>query len=187
MRSIAILLTVLASSMLGLLLPPPAHAQGAVGATSGLELKGGILVHDVPWLWSGFQLERGADVNLEVLFGQGWRIMGGNLRPAVGTSISTAGATSKAYIDVRWEVDLPGRMFLGLGIGAAIHDGKLDPFWADRKALGSRVLFHVPLEIGLRLDARQSISIYFEHMSNGNFANSNEALDSLGVRYGVKF
>lgn len=167
--------------------PSAAQAQELPPRPSNLEIKAGVLAHDVPLLWSGFQLEKGVDVNLEVLFGQGWQFLGGNLRPAIGTSINTNGQTSKAYIDARWEVELPWRMFLGLGIGAAVHDGKLDPYWVDRKALGSRVLFHVPLELGFRIDERQSISLYFEHMSNGNFANYNEALDNVGVRYGVKF
>jgi len=165
----------------------PVRAEDALRRPFSLEFKGGVLAHDVPLLWSGFQLEKGADVNLEVLFGRGLPMLGGNLRPALGTSISTSGHTSRAYLDARWEVELPARFFLGLGLGVAVHDGKLDPFWADRKALGSRVLFHVPLELGIRLDDRQSLSVYFEHMSNGNFASYNEALDSLGVRYGVKF
>src|SRR5262249_5152741 len=43
---------------------------------SGLELRGGVLAHDVPDLWSGFRLERGVDVNGELLFGAGWSILG---------------------------------------------------------------------------------------------------------------
>jgi len=164
-----------------------AQAQDPSARASSLELRGGVLAHDVPLLWSGFQLEKGVDINVEALFGQGWQVLGGTLRPALGASISTAGYTSKAYLDLRWEVDLTSRLFVGFGIGAAVHDGKLDPFWADRKALGSPVLFHIPFELGLRLDERQSVSLFFEHMSNGNFANYNEALDNLGVRYGVKF
>lgn len=165
----------------------PARAQEMPARASSLELRGGVLAHDVPLLWSGFQLEKGVDINVEVLFGQGWQILGGTLRPSLGTSINTSGYTSKVYLDARWEFDLSSRVFLGFGLGVAVHDGKLDPFWTDRKALGSPVLFHIPFELGLRLDKRQSVSIFFEHMSNGNFANYNEALDNLGVRYGVKF
>lgn len=164
-----------------------AQAQDLPARTSSLELRGGVLAHDVPLLWSGFQLEKGVDINVEALFGQGWQAMGGTLRPALGASISTSGYTSKAYLDLRWEVDITSRLFLGFGIGAAVHDGKRDPFWTDRKALGSPVLFHIPFEVGFRLDERQSVTVFFEHMSNGNFANSNEALDNLGVRYGVTF
>lgn len=165
-----------------------AHAQEiAPPSPSRFEIKGGILAHDVPGLWSGFSLEKGIDLNVEMLFGQGMPFLGGTIRPAIGGSVNFEGYTSKGYVDARWEVDLPHRLFFGLGIGAAIHDGKLEPTNADRKALGSRVLFHVPIEIGLRLDERQSISVYFEHTSNGNTAAYNEALDNIGLRYGLKF
>lgn len=154
---------------------------------SRFEIKGGVLAHDVTGLWSGFNLEKGFDLNVEMLFGPGLPFLGGTIRPAIGGSINVEGYTSKGYVDARWEVDLPARLFLGLGIGAAYHDGKLEPTVADRKALGSRVLFHVPVEIGFRLDERQSVSVFFEHMSNGNTAKYNEALDNIGVRYGLRF
>lgn len=156
-------------------------------APGRFEIRGGVLVHDVPGLWSGFSLEKGVDFNVEMLLGPGLPFLGGSIRPAIGGSVNFEGYTSKAYIDARWEIDLPRRWFLGLGLGAAVHDGKLDAAFADRKALGSRVLFHVPLELGLRLDERQSISVYFEHVSNGNTASFNEALDNVGIRYGLRF
>jgi lipid A 3-O-deacylase len=58
---------------------------------------------------------------------------------------------------------------------------------ADEKALGSRVLFHIPLEVGYRLDLHNSISAHFEHMSNAYTVDPNEGLDRIGVRYGYKF
>ena len=118
---------------------------------------------------------------------RGVPFLGGTLRPAIGASVNTAGYTSKAYLDARWEIDLRYGIFFGLGLGAAVHDGKLEAALPDHKALGSRVLFHIPVEIGYRFDERNSISVYFEHMSNGNFADHNEALDSIGVRYGYRF
>lgn len=187
LRALTAAALALATAFGSVLAAPAVEAQEPLARASSFELRGGVLAHDVPLLWSGFQLEKGVDINVEALFGQGWQVLGGTLRPALGTSINTSGFTSKAYLDARWEVDLAPRIFMGLGLGAAVHDGKLDPFWADRKALGSHVLFHIPFELGFRLDERQSVSLYFEHMSNGNFANYNEALDNLGVRYGVKF
>jgi hypothetical protein len=154
---------------------------------SGLELRGGVLAHDVPDLWSGFRLERGVDVNGELLFGAGWSILGGSLRPAIGGSLNTQGYTSKAYADLRWEYDTPSRVFFGIGLGAAVHDGNLSATEPDRKALGTRVLFHIPLEVGLRLDARQSLSVYFEHTSNAGTASVNEGMDGIGIRYGYRF
>jgi len=182
LRAAALLVALMAGAML----PSQAHAQQPY-PSRGLEFRGGVLAHDVPWLWSGFSLEGGVDINAELLFGGGYPILGGRIRPAIGVSVNTAGYTSRAYADARWEIESPSGIFFALGVGAAIHDGLLDPTAPDMKALGSRVLFHIPIEIGFRLDARNSISLYFEHMSNAGLADSNEGLDSIGVRYGYRF
>src|SRR5262245_31428282 len=170
--------------MMGLVVSGEARAQSA---PSALEFRGGVLAHDVPDLWAGFNLENGVDINAELLFGQGWAVLGGKLRPALGASVNTEGYTSRAYLDARWEVELQHSFFLGIGLGAAVHDGVLGPTEPDRKALGSRVLFHIPLELGLRLDAHNSVSVYFEHTSNANLARYNEGLDAIGVRWGYRF
>lgn len=159
----------------------------ASNAPSVLEFRGGVLAHDVPGLWSGFRLESGVDINAELLFGSGLPFIGGTIRPAIGASVNTQGHTSKVYVDARWEYQTPSGIFFGIGLGGAVHDGLLDPTDPDRKALGSRILFHIPFEIGLRLDDRNSISVYFEHVSNGFLFDSNEGLDSIGVRYGYRF
>jgi lipid A 3-O-deacylase len=57
----------------------------------------------------------------------------------------------------------------------------------DRKALGSRVLFHIPLEVGYRFDDHNSLSAYFEHMSKAYTVSPNEGMDRLGIRYGYRF
>ncbi len=161
----------------------PAAADGLVH-----ELKAGILAHDVPDLWSGFRLEdNAADLNLEVSFSPTLPFLFGVLRPAIGASINTRGDTSHAYLDARWEIELSPRLFLATGLGAAIHDGETGPVAPDKKALGSRVLFHIPIELGVRLDGRNSLSVYFEHISNGYTQDFNEGLDRIGVRYGYRF
>ena len=182
--SLRILISIIAA-LIGLTGAEEALAQNAY-VPSGFELRGGVLAHDVPGLWSGFRLERGVDINAELL-GPGVAFLGGTLRPAIGGSVNTSGYTSKAYLDARWEIDLRYGVFFGLGLGAAIHDGNLNPTEPDRNALGSRVLFHIPFELGYRFDERQSISVYFEHTSNGNLADHNEALDNIGIRYGYRF
>src|SRR5262249_45490999 len=102
---------------------PRAYAQGLIE-----ELKIGGLYHDVPDLWSGFRIEHeGVDVNLEALFRPSLPVLLGTIRPAIGGTISTRGDTSHAYIDARWQVELPAGFFLGLGVGGAIHDGHLTP------------------------------------------------------------
>jgi hypothetical protein len=179
------ILTFVFAVLIGLAGAAAALAQSSYVPT-GLEIRAGVLAHDVPDLWSGFRLESGVDINAELL-GPGIAFLGGALRPAIGGSVNTSGYTSKAYLDARWEIEGRYGIFFGLGLGAAIHDGNLNPTEPDRKALGSRVLFHVPVELGYRWDEHQSLSVYFEHTSNGNTARYNEALDNIGIRYGYRF
>ncbi|MGD9785418.1 MAG: acyloxyacyl hydrolase [Hyphomicrobiaceae bacterium] len=163
--------------------PQDVQAGGLVS-----EFKAGVLAHDVPDLWSGFQLEGDSpDINIEVIFAPSIALLGGRISPALGASINTGGDTSHIYLDARWQIEGPSGLFFATGIGAAVHDGETGPVAIDKKALGSRVLFHIPFEIGLRLDAHNALSVYFEHTSNANLADFNEGMDRLGVRYGYRY
>jgi lipid A 3-O-deacylase len=163
-------------------------AAGAEGALPFFyEAKFGVLAHDVPDLWSGFKLERGIDINAEILFAPSLPFLWGDIRPAIGGTVNTAGHTSKAYAGVRWQIETASGLYFGAGLGATVHDGHINPDAIDRKALGARVLFHIPFEIGYRFDQHNSLSVYFEHMSNGNTHRYNEELDSLGVHYAYRF
>jgi len=160
----------------------PAHAQFVN------EIKVGVLRHDVPDLWSGFQLEpTSVDINGEILFQPSMPFLFGQIRPALGVTANTRGATSHAYVDMRWQIEAPSGLFFALGLGAAVHDGTTDDSRADRKALGSRLLFHIPAEIGWRFDGHNSVSVYFEHTSNAYTQTFNEGMDRIGVRYGYRF
>lgn len=153
-------------------------------------LKFGILAHDVPDLWSGFAVEdRWVDLNFEAQFKPSLLLFGGTLRPVLGASINTNGDTSHAYLDARWEIDCASNIFFGLGLGAAIHDGETGGLGSDpdKKWLGSRVLFHIPAEIGIHLDAHNDLSVYFEHTSNAYTMTYNEGMDRIGIRYGYRF
>jgi lipid A 3-O-deacylase len=152
------------------------------------ELKIGVLAHDVPDLWSGFQAEPdGADINVEAILSPSIAFLGGTIQPALGASINTQGYTSNVYLDARWQIEMDCGVFLGLGVGGTVHDGQLKLKNADEKALGSRVLFHIPVELGYRFDSHNSVSAYFEHMSNAYTASPNEGMDRIGVRYGYRF
>lgn len=152
------------------------------------EIKGGMLAHDVDHLWSGFRVETDAiDLNAEVIFAPALPFMTGTIRPAIGATINTNGGTSQVYVDARWQIELPLGFFFGTGVGVAIHDGQLNASRSDMKALGSRALFHIPFELGWRFDAHNSVSAYFEHVSNAGLADENEGLDRFGVRYGFRF
>jgi lipid A 3-O-deacylase len=169
----------------------------AIGAANGASaedmlyaLKIGALAHDVPGLWSGFQVEHDAvDINIEAQFAAAWALPWGAIRPVIGGSINTRGDTSDGYIDARWQGDYPSGLFFGIGLGAAVHDGEIggpgsDP---DKKWLGSRVLFHIPMEVGYHLDEHNDVSVYFEHMSNAYTEKYNEGMDRIGLRYGYRF
>lgn len=151
------------------------------------ELRFGLLAHDVGGLWSGFNEEDGADVNIEASLTPSLALAFATLRPAIGASINTEGDTSKLYAGARLEREIAMGLFLAAGVGAAIHDGKLKDGHRGRKALGARVLFHIPVEAGYRLDDHHSLSIYFDHVSNAFLADENEGMDTLGLRYGYRF
>lgn len=164
-------------------------APAAVAAGLVYELKAGVLAHDVPDLWSGFQAERSAaDINIEAVLAPSVTVLGGQIRPAIGATINTKGDTSHAYVDARWQWDTALGVFFAIGVGVAIHDGETGPAGGfNHKWLGSRVLVHVPFEIGYHLDTHNSLSVYFEHTSNAYTQTYNEGLDRIGVRYGYKF
>jgi hypothetical protein len=81
-----------------------------------------------------------------------------------------------------WQSDI----FFNLGLGLAVHDGQLDSS-DDKKALGSRILFRIPIEFGLLFTERQGVSVMFDHVSNAYLADPNEGLDTIGVRYIYRF
>jgi hypothetical protein len=151
-------------------------------------IRAGVLAHDVDDLWSGTRKEGGVDLNIEIIFNSpSFSLMSGNVRPNLGLSINTQGDTSKLYGGMLWELETKSGIFLDLGIGVAVHDGKLDTNQEDKKSLGSRVLFRFPIEIGYSIAKHHQISILFDHISNAFLVHPNEGLDTLGLRYGYRF
>jgi hypothetical protein len=173
------------------LLAAPERATAAEGVFD--ELRVGLLRHDAGVF--GNHLESGVDFNGEIRFtSPGALAFLGAPRPAIGLSVNSDGNTDQLYAGLVWTVfpfngwrPVGEGLFLDAGLGGAVHDGKLDTFDPDRKALGSRVLFHLSLELGWSFDGRNSLGILLDHMSNANLASRNEGLDTLGVRYGYKF
>jgi hypothetical protein len=164
--------------------PPPRHSPPPW--VYGLRL--GVLAHDVNHLWSRSRKEGGVNWNAELVFGKpGWSIGSGRVLPNIGASINNRGDTSKIYGGCIWEVIFSGGGFFNTGAGLALHDGDLDREDADRKQLGSRMLFRIPFEVGLSWNGRHRLSLMFDHVSNAYLASPNEGLDTLGVRYGFQF
>lgn len=168
---------VLTGSMIG-----PVQAQDLIH-----EVKVGALQHDTDGLWSGYKRESGFDVNAEIIFNAPADLWGGTVRPALGVSVNSSGDTSKAYGVARWETDILDRSFFALGVGAAMHNGHTKLTRSDRKALGSKVLFYFPIELGYRLNEHNNVSVFFDHVSNAWMASPNEGMDTLGIRFGYTF
>lgn len=171
----------------GCIVSSDGYAGERIAPTWLHELKVGVLHHDTGGIWSGSNRESGVDFNLEAIFSPQVGILGGTIHPAFGGSLNTAGDTSKVYAGIRWQYEHASGLFFGVGLGGAVHNGNLHFQREDRKALGSRVLFHVPLEAGYRFDGKNALSIYLDHISNANLAHPNEGMDTLGVRYGYRF
>ena len=150
------------------------------------EIRAGILVHDVP-VWSRSRQESGVDFNGELIFGfPNSRLFSGVLRTNLGFSLNNQGDTSKVYSGLLWEYIWESGLFLNLGLGLAAHNGELEDS-DDKKELGSRILFRIPIEIGLFFNRHQGISIMFDHVSNAYLADPNEGLDTVGLRYTYRF
>ncbi len=150
------------------------------------EIRMGILAHDVT-LWSRTREEGGVDFNAEFIFGfPGFDLLTGVVYSNLGLSLNSEGDTSKAYAGLLWEYMWESDIFFNLGLGLAVHDGQLDSS-DDKKALGSRILFRIPIEFGLLFTEHQGVSVMFDHVSNGYLADPNEGLDTIGVRYIYRF
>jgi lipid A 3-O-deacylase len=157
------------------------------------EAKVGVLAHDVAVF--GSNIEKGAEVNGEVLFTSPdiLKVIGSPL-PTVGASWNTAKKTSYAYFDMTWTPMLwqnllqSGDGIYGGGfLGGAIHDGNLSRTSHSKKALGTRVLYHLGLEAGYQITPTYSIEGYFAHLSNADASSHNGGLNDIGIRAGFKF
>ena len=152
------------------------------------ELSFGALAHDVGGLWSGSRAEDGIDLNVELVVRRAnVPLLSGTLRPYVGLSVNTRGDTSKLYGGFAWHYLTDSGWLFKVGLGIAAHDGERETLRSDKKQLGSQVLFHIPIEIGYNLSARQRLSLYFDHVSNASLADENEGLDTLGLRYAYRY
>ncbi len=154
------------------------------------EIRGGLLVNDAALF--GSKKEHGADLNLELLFVSPtlapFRWIG-SPRPHLGFSGNLDGYTSKAYGGLTWEWDFWGQFFAGGSLGFAWHDGKTSTLDTDRKELGSKWLFRESLSLGVRFGSRlqHNASVMLDHISNAGIADKNDGLDTVGLRYGIRF
>ena len=157
------------------------------------EVKAGILAHDVGLL--GNNTESGADIVGEVLFtSPSFMHAIGAPRPALGVSVNTDSHTDYAYADLDWTAivwrpaSAPQQgLYLGGFLGGAVHDGHLNHGTPTDKAFGTRLLFHLGVEIGYQITPAYSIEAYFAHLSNADLSSRNPGLNNIGIRVGFRF
>ena len=159
-------------------------------STEGLlrEIRWGVAAHDVDGLWSSESYEDGPDILAELVFNRPlFQLLSGTAYPNAGATINTRGYTSKVFAGLLHQWELSEHLFFATGVGLALHNGELDTTQPDRKSLGSRVLFRVPIEFGIAFNCHHRIMVAFDHVSNAGLAQPNEGMDTLGVMYGYRF
>ena len=151
------------------------------------EFRLGALYHDLG-LWAKSSNEGGVDFNVELIFSPSLDLLSGVLRPNLGFSLNSEGGTSKIYGGAVWEYRWLRGYFVDLALGLAVHNGETDEGEATTmNQLGSPVLFRLAFEAGVTIGQRHLISLMFDHISNAYLAEPNEGLDTLGLRYGLRF
>lgn len=179
---------------------PEAHAGGGIVD----EIKLGFLSADTGV--GGPKIEHGLDINGEVLFtAPQWLTSPDNPewlkiilapRPDVGFTVNTAGGTSFGYIGLNWTAEIDKNLFndhdgayASFGFGGAINNSNLsgDDQDSNNKDMGSRVLFHLYMELGYEINQQVNVSIYYEHYSNANLGPTNPGMNNLGMRLGYRF
>jgi hypothetical protein len=157
-------------------------------AVSLREIRFGLAAHDVDGLWSSDSKEEGPNICAEAILKHTlFILLSATAHPNVGVNFNTQGDTSKVYAGflLQWESD--SALFFSTGLGLALHNGETDVRSDQKKSLGSRLLFRIPIEVGYAFDRHHRIIFAFDHLSNGYLASPNEGMDSLGLIYGYRF
>ncbi|HYE48767.1 MAG TPA: acyloxyacyl hydrolase [Azospirillaceae bacterium] len=176
----------LRAAVAGLVILTGAALAPAAGA---VELRGGVLRQDFDDLWSaGQEFEQGWALNAELGLDPIIDLGLVDLSPFLGGTWTPGSEVDKVYAGLGLELG-GGPLFFRVGLGAALHNGDSnDPKdYGRRRQFGSDVLFHIPVEAGIGLVPGVRLSLYFDHMSNGNLDDINPGMDTLGVRLGVGF
>lgn len=176
------------SLAIGLALGLAGVASGPGAAQSLVdEVRIGVLAQNV----EGSGVEHGLDLNGEVLFVSPLAPSGDPLRdallrarPHLGGTWNADGMTSKAYFGLTWKLPLLERVYFESSFGGAVHDGSLDE--PGEAQYGCRWNFRESASLGFDVDAKWTVLLTVDHMSNANLCEQNRGLTNAGVRVGYK-
>jgi hypothetical protein len=158
-------------------------------ANAGQQIRIGALQHD-PGVVSA-RRESGIDVNLE------WRGARVPLPDAVEHFVAfrpfagysghfSSHSTDEIYGGGAFDAFPDSPYVFNLGLGLAVHDGRLHRGHEGRNALGQRILFYASFELG-RWWGHHGLFGFYQHSSNGPLPGPNQGINNLGLRYGYRF
>lgn len=152
------------------------------------EIRGGAAAYDTGVFSS--QVFNGAVLNAEVLAPSPEFLSGiGAPRPYVGADIAISDDPIHVfYAGLNWEAYLSQRFYVGFSAGGSINTDQVRRDASGNvKDLGSPVLFHLQASAGFDITPTLTAQVYYNHFSNAGLADSNDGLESTGVRIGVRF
>jgi lipid A 3-O-deacylase len=78
-------------------------------------------------------------------------------------------------------------MFFDFSFGGSVNNGQIYSSKDSRLNLGANLLFRESVELGYRFENGISVSLFFDHTSNGGLDTYNDGLNNLGGRIGYRF
>ena len=127
----------------------------------------------------------GGTVNAEVLLpSPDFLAAIGSPRPYLGTDIAISNDPIHVfYAGLNWEAYLTDAFYLGFSLGGSVNsDSKVGNDEGEVRDLGSPILFHLQASAGYDFTRNLGAQIYLIHVSNANIADSNDGLESTGLR-----
>lgn len=152
------------------------------------EVRAGGAIYDFgPFTTRSFD---GGVVNGEVLAPSPGFLRGiGAPRPYIGTDLAISDEPIHAfYGGLNWEIYVSRKVYFGFSAGGAVVTPSAETNdIGEEKDLGSSVLFHLQASAGVDLTENMTAQVYLNHFSNAQLGDSNDGLESVGVRLGFRF
>lgn len=110
-------------------------------------------------------------------------------RPYIGADIALSDHPIHVlYAGLNWEAYVSQNVYFGFSAGGSFNTRRAETNdEGEEKDLGSRILFHLQASVGVDLTENLTAQAYINHFSNAQLGDSNDGLESVGVRLGFRF
>jgi lipid A 3-O-deacylase len=106
----------------------------------------------------------------------------------LGASAGTGSGVDQVFGGFSWTADITSRLFVELGLGGTVHNGKLNGGSGKGPELGCRLLFREQVAVGYRVTGIWQILATADHSSHANLCDGpNNGLSHAGLAIGYKF